>query len=162
MQLCWDVINDLNIYLTSRGNLYSRKLHKTIYEKECPQCRRSFLARRRENKNGTGTGQEFCSRSCANLYRKGHGYFIDVYGYCRIFDFQRREWKGKHQLKAEKVLGRQLKKGEVTHHMNGDQSDNDNRNLLICSVAYHKWLHHEMSRRYMKEYFPNYKTCSKD
>jgi len=58
-----------------------------------------------------------------------------------------------HVLIAEKVLGRYLKKGECTHHINGNTADNRNCNLLICSFGYHRWLHHKMSDLYMKKFF---------
>lgn len=46
-----------------------------------------------------------------------------------------------HDLIAEKVLGRPLKRGEVVHHINGDNTDSRNCNLLICTQSYHAWLH---------------------
>lgn len=58
-----------------------------------------------------------------------------------------------HTLKAEKVLGRRLRKGEHVHHIDGNKLNNNNSNLLICSNSYHQSLHHEMSRLYMKEHF---------
>lgn len=59
----------------------------------------------------------------------------------------------RHKFVAETVLGRCLKRDEVVHHINGDQQDDRSSNLLVCSTAYHQWLHGEMSRRYQREHF---------
>lgn len=61
--------------------------------------------------------------------------------------------RGVHVVKAEVALGRRLKKGEVVHHIDGDPSNNDNSNLLICTIGYHRQLHARMGMRYAAEHF---------
>jgi hypothetical protein len=156
MRLCWDTLDKLDLYLTSHGNLYSRKYRTTFYEKICPICEEHFLARRRRDKSQGKTTNETCSPTCRTIYSKSFS-CIDRNGYKRIFDHNKRAWRLEHVVKTERVLGRPLKKGEVVHHVNGDPSDNDNRNLLICKTGYHHFLHHRMSRRYASSKFPSYK-----
>ena len=58
-----------------------------------------------------------------------------------------------HREIAQRIIGRKLRKLEVVHHINGKRDDNRNSNLLICSRAYHQWLHLRMSQLYQEEHF---------
>lgn len=50
-----------------------------------------------------------------------------------------------HTRIAEKALGRKLPKGALVHHVNEDDKDNRNENLVICpSKEYHALLHIRM------------------
>lgn len=47
-----------------------------------------------------------------------------------------------HILVAEKVFGKYLPDGAIVHHIDGDVSNNNPHNLVICQdVAYHLLLH---------------------
>jgi len=57
-------------------------------------------------------------------------------GYIRIAD------KMQHVMIVEEVLGYQLPKGVEVHHVDGNKSNNDHGNLVVCpDRAYHSLLH---------------------
>lgn len=74
-------------------------------------------------------------------------------GYYRIWNGIGQPRALEHRVIAEGALGRKLKPNEIVHHINGDGSDNRNKNLLICDKSYHNWLHWKMADLYMKEHF---------
>lgn len=63
-----------------------------------------------------------------------------VDGYTLVW-IQGKGYIREHRLVASKALGRRLRKHEVVHHIDGNKANNVGSNLLICSRAYHKWLH---------------------
>ena len=53
-----------------------------------------------------------------------------------------RKFTLEHILVAEKALGKTLPKGAQVHHIDGNKSNNDPRNLVLCpDIGYHKLLH---------------------
>lgn len=51
-----------------------------------------------------------------------------------------------HVYKASLALRRGLKKGEVVHHVDGDPSNNESSNLLVCTAKYHSQLHARLAQ----------------
>lgn len=76
---------------------------------------------------------------------------IEGTGYVTVKVAGRRRRVRVHTLKAEKILGRRLKKGEGVHHWDMNKANNDNSNLLICTQEYHRWLHHQMAVQWVKK-----------
>jgi len=68
---------------------------------------------------------------------------------CRLLDGR---YIAEHVLIVERTLGRCMRRGEVVHHVDCDRSNNRRDNLLVCSHAYHMWLHFEMARRWAREH----------
>lgn len=125
----------------------------------CGFCNKAFTIWRckfeNKNKKYSESGRFYCSRGCQVKGRKLIGGALRLDNR-RILGNDGYVWadgKHEHQLIAEQVLGRKLKRGERTHHINGDRTDNRNRNLLICSQGYHRRLHSKMGQLYMKEHF---------
>lgn len=47
-----------------------------------------------------------------------------------------------HRLVVERAMGKELPKGAIVHHVNGDKSDNRPCNLVVCpDHRYHMLLH---------------------
>ena len=116
----------------------------------CKQCTKSFDVPK-------STKRTFCGVECYLKHNVGSnspcykGGYVSVQGY-RIFSNKNHK-QAEHRVIAEKALGRLLQRGECVHHIDGNKTNNENDNLLICSIAYHQCLRARMAELYMLEHF---------
>lgn len=61
-----------------------------------------------------------------------------------------KKYKLQHRLIVEKHLGRELKRTEHVHHINGDKTDNRIENLIVLTKSFHHKLHHAHNRKNKK------------
>jgi len=67
--------------------------------------------------------------------------------------------KREHVLIVERAIGREIPKGAVIHHIDGNINNNKNSNLLLCpSRAYHAIIH-ARERAYNESGNPDYRKC---
>lgn len=99
---------------------------KVVYSKRCRDCAYAF---RRDN-----VGRR--------VYKSGY-----------VYEEGGKRPRPEHIVKAEKALGRPLKTGEQVHHIDLNKSNDKNTNLLICTAAYHKWLHHQYALAFARRFF---------
>ena len=119
----------------------------------CERCRKTFTHREGPKAHAR---KRFCSLRCAGAGRSGPfvrrrdgSSYISANGY-RYVRVPDRKAVPEHVLKAEGVLRRRMRRGEVVHHVNGDVLDNRNSNLIICTRSYHNELHMRMSYLYQR------------
>jgi len=67
----------------------------------------------------------------------------------------------KHIYIASAALSRGLKKPETVHHIDGNTSNDCPFNLLICTHAYHRWLHHLLAKSSVWPQFSTIKSGNK-
>lgn len=56
----------------------------------------------------------------------------------------RKSWE--YRGVVEVAMGRSLRRGEIVHHIDGDESNDARSNLLVCDRKYHRYLHGAMER----------------
>ena len=130
-------------------------------------CQNPDCAKPYRKVKGSVYGLKYCSRACAVVMRTGDkhvnwqgGRWIAHDGYVRVKCPRRGKYYYEHVVVAEAALGRQLRPGEIVHHLNADKQDNDRRNLLVCTNGYHRMLERKMAELWQSEHFPSYREGS--
>lgn len=122
--------------------------------KPCNYCKKNFT-------NYKSNYRKFCSNKCRHDFKKGKlpeqlkrtlghlkgnkhpnwkgGKFIDTNGYVWVrlpnesYKTMQKPYIYEHRIIMEQHLGREIKKGEIIHHLNGNRSDNKLENLRLVS-----------------------------
>lgn len=124
----------------------------------CIQCGKKFLKR---SDGGKKTAIR-CSRKCyaeyrsANLSGKNHWHYkerstpISMRGAVAIHgENGKRVYEHRHVY--ETAHGVKLSFNDIIHHIDGNKSNNDPENLLLCSRRSHLWMHQAMAYWYQVE-----------
>lgn len=79
--------------------------------------------------------------------RRTDGTFVDQWGYVQVKTSDKpgaMAYTPQHVLVAQQAAGRNLSKGEVVHHIDGDKQNNSPSNLFICDRSKHRQLHRSL------------------
>jgi hypothetical protein len=76
-----------------------------------------------------------------NKLLTGHGYIETCVGDNTSYSGVKGGYIREHIKVMQDYLGRQLIKGEVVHHIDGDKTNNDISNLDLCTVTEHNNAH---------------------
>ena len=109
---------------------------------KCLTCKKAFVARESRNR-------KFCSVKCQHIdlgnRSKGENNWNYKGGWLNKDGYKKIRFNGKyifeHRVVMEKVLGRELKKDEQVHHINGIKDDNRPDNLQLTVYEKHINFH---------------------
>lgn len=123
--------------------------HKsTIVDKnyKCQNCNSIFF-----NK---GRNKKFCSYECFCEFRRNKPKIAKLSkdGYKRIWLTDGSCIK-EHDYVMEQHIGRKLKKDECVHHIDGNRSNNDIKNLMLMTIGEHSRLHRNKEIKEGKKLF---------
>ena len=116
---------------------YTRKYRIPAHKAEnvdstCDICGKNFTVTRKRWKK---TLKHFCSFACYKVYLRNDEYR------------QRRTGQRIGRDVMEKKIARKLRDGEVVHHIDGNNDNNDPKNLILFSShSDHLKHHHELRR----------------
>lgn len=123
---------------------------KKVTQRVCQNCGKEFTYPTCWLKKKNGRAGMYCSRACWNEYANktdikfgGRKPWTGKVrecprsdGYITEYDEAHGRYVLQHRLVMERMLGRQLEKGEKVHHKNSDRTDNRPENLEII-IGHH-------------------------
>jgi len=151
MKICWDNLEGLKLTEYSKREFVKKSKNGWPiyynYIDNCAICDEAYL------RNSRSFGS-CCSSSCHNKLHPAQPHRER-----KTWDHGEGHMVGQlnnkihyiHRKIAEKVMGRQLKRNEVVHHINMEKDDNRNSNLMICDSSYHMWLHNRMAKAWAED-----------
>lgn len=121
----------------------------TLLEKSCLMCKKILLNRDNETIYDFKV-RKFCNRVCYFKHNTGDNHYYWRGGIKRRPDGYLRDSKTDkyiHRMVMEAYLGRELKAEEHIHHIDGDPSNNDIKNLAMLSNSEHRKLENKTAKR---------------
>jgi len=125
----------------------SGKFHRKRTERKCLSCQKVFQS----------TRNKLCSVECRKAWlaiyppRKRSGYWYEK-GYIVLYLEGNKSIK-EHIDIMQKHIGRELKPGEVVHHINFIRDDNRLKNLRLMTKGEHSTLHRNHEKQQGKRFF---------
>lgn len=119
---------------------------------KCKTCKKLFDKRTVDKRDKN----KYCSSRCAlapcrtkehqiSAGKKAGQVIIKKYRGTGTKGYIRELSDHQHRLVAEKILGRELKKGEIVHHKDNNKHNNNPNNLEVMTQAEHARLHYLLS-----------------
>lgn len=72
---------------------------------------------------------------------------VDSGGYIKVYSEELKDYVHEHRAIMQNILNRNLRKGEIVHHLDGDKKNNNIENLLLCSSeSEHKIVHRNLEQ----------------
>ncbi|MGE8205562.1 HNH endonuclease [Heyndrickxia sp. NPDC080065] len=120
-------------------------------EHPCKKCsnKRNGIAKRGIPSWNSGKRKPEHEIQKGSKYINHHGY-VEIYvGESEAKKYGRN--KGKYVIEHRKVmqdyLGREIQKGEIIHHIDGDKTNNDITNLYLCkNLSSHRDIHNQLEQ----------------
>lgn len=120
-----------------------------LVTKKCEYCGKEFT-----RTYWMAKSRKYCSQECAIKASRGRKgcpkpkgklspfYKGPILKHNGIWDYDEHgNFKPVHRMIVEKSIGRELRKNEIIHHIDGNQTNNNMSNLYLCSKAKHARLH---------------------